>query len=92
MDKIITATNELREYLETLPEVQEYFRLKSLLESNEELKQLRLNILDLESKGLIEEKENLQAIYNNRPLVNNFEIYKDEVKALLRKISDVISE
>lgn len=92
MDKIIAATNELREYLETLPEVQEYFRLKSLLESNEELKQLRLNIMDLESKGLVEEKENLQAIYNNHPLVNNFEIYKDEVKALLRKISDVISE
>ncbi len=91
MDKIIGSAKALREDIDSLPEVQEYYRLKALMESDEELKRLRGEIARLTNKNKIEEKQNLLKIYNSHPLVNNYNLAKEEVKAILLTIKNIIN-
>ena len=92
MDKIIELTKELRSELENTSEFQEYLRLKKILEENDSLRELRENIARLGHENKIEEKKNLQTIYDNNPLVVNFEIAKEEVKNILQTVKDILSE
>ena len=91
MDKILEEAESLRNDIDSLPEIQEYYRLKTLMENDEELRRLRTEIARLTSEGKIEEKKNLLAIYNSHPLVNNYNIAMDEAKSILRAIKDIIN-
>ena len=91
MDKILEETKSLRNDIDSLPEIQEYYRLKILMENDEELRKLRTEIARLTKEGKIEEKKNLLAIYNSHPLVNNYNIAMDEAKSILRAIKDIIN-
>ena len=90
MDKLIEEVKSLREDIDHLPEVQEYYRLKTIYENDEELKRIRLEIARLKSLNKEEEKNNLLKIYNSHPLVVNYEAAKEEVESLLRQIKDII--
>lgn len=91
MDKLIKEAKELREDIDSLNEVQEYYRLKKLYENDEELKQMRLEIARLKQQGKEEERNNLLAIYNSHPLVNNYELAKAEVESILLAIKNIIN-
>lgn len=91
MDKILEEAKSLRNDIDSLPEIQEYYRLKTLMENDEELRRLRTEIARLTKEGKIEEKKNLLAIYNSHPLVNNYNIAMDEAKSILRAIKDIIN-
>ena len=91
MDKLIKKARELREDIDNLPEVKEYYRLKSLYENDEELKRMRLEIARLKQLGKEEERKNLLSIYNSHPLVNNFEIAKQEVQNILLAIQNILN-
>ena len=41
MDKILEEAKSLRKDIDSLPEIQEYYRLKTLMENDEELRRLR---------------------------------------------------
>ena len=90
MDKVIEAATKLSTAIEELPEVQEYLRLKSLLEQNEELKEMRTNIARLTNEGKLEERDNLIKIYNSNPLVSNFEISRKEVEQILLQVKNIL--
>lgn len=90
MDKVIEAATKLSTAIEELPEVQEYLRLKSLLEQNEELKEMRTNIARLTNEGKLEKRDNLIKIYNSNPLVSNFEISRKEVEQILLQIKNIL--
>ena len=90
MDKLLEEVKSLREDIDHLPEVQEYYRLKTIYENDEELKRMRLEIARLKSLNKEEEKNNLLKIYNSHPLVVNYEAAKEEVESLLRQIKDII--
>ena len=90
MDKIIETAEKLKKSLLELPEFKEYLNLKDLYEKDESLKQMRLDIARLKKEGKEEERNNLIAIYNNHPLVNNYNIAKEEVKEILQTIKDMI--
>ncbi len=90
MDEIINAAKELRNDIDNLPEVQEYYRLKNLYENDIELKEMRTKIALLKQQGKEEERNNLFKLYNSHPLVNNYESAKEEVQNLLRTIKDII--
>ena len=90
MDEVVELAKTLKQEIDKLPEMQEYLRLKSLLEKDEELATMRGEIARLQNKGKIKEKENLLAIYNSHPLVNNFYIAKEEVTNLLSSISQIL--
>ena len=90
MDKLLEASKELRQDIDNLPEVQEYYRLKTIYENDEELKKMRTEIARLKSLGKEEERNNLLNIYNSHPLVVNYEASKEEVENLLRQIKNII--
>ena len=91
MDKIIEEAKALRKDIDSLPEIQEYYHLRTLMENDEELKRLRTEIARLAQEGKTEERKNLLAIYNSHPLVNNYNLAMDEAKSILRAIKDIIN-
>lgn len=90
MDKIIDEAKFLRKDIDNLPEVIEYQRLKKLYESDEELARMRKDIARLKASGKEEERKNLLKIYENHPLVNNYEVAKQEVMDILLVIKNII--
>ena len=91
MDKIIEEAKSLRNDIDSLPEIQEYYRLKTLMENDEELRRLRTEIARLAKEGKTEERKNLLAVYNANPLVNNYYVAMEEAKSILRAIKDIIN-
>ena len=90
MDKIIDEAKSLRRDIDNLPEVIEYQRLKKLYESDEELARTRKDIARLKASGKEEERKNLLKIYESHPLVNNYEVAKQEVMDILLVIKNII--
>ena len=90
MNDVITLSNELKAKIDELPEMKEYLHLKSLLESDKELAKMRQEIARLDSEGKKKEKENLLAIYDSHPLVNNYYLAKEEIKNILMTLSQII--
>ena len=90
MDEVIKKANELHEAIQETPEVKEYLKLKELIESNDELKELRLNIARLANENKLTERDNLIKIYNSHPLVANYETAKENVRSLLLTIKQII--
>lgn len=91
MDKILEEAKELRKDIDLLPEIKEYYRLKELLENDEELRVMRGEIARLTSEGKNSERKNLLEIYNNHPLVNNYNLAKEEEQSILLTIKDIIN-
>lgn len=90
MDKIIEEAKSLREDIDSLPEIKEYYCLKELYENDQTLKQMRRDIARLKNEGKEEERNNLLQIYNSHPLVNNYEIAKEEAERILLVIKNII--
>ena len=90
MDKILEKAKELREAIEETPEYQEYMKNKELLENDKELLELKHNIANLKAKKKYTEALNLEALYNNHPLVNNYEVSKEALYNLLKTIETII--
>ena len=91
MDKIIEEAKSLRNDIDSLPEIQEYYRLRDLMENDKDLSRLRIEIARLAKEGKVEERKNLLEIYNSHPLVNNYNIAMEEAKSILRTIKDIIN-
>lgn len=91
MDKIIEEAKSLRNDIDSLPEIKEYYRLRDLMENDKELSRLRIEIARLANEGKLEERKNLLEIYNSHPLVNNYSIAMEEAKSILRTIKDIIN-
>lgn len=91
MDKIIEEAKSLRNDIDSLPEIKEYYRLRDLMKNDKELSRLRIEIARLTNEGKLEERKNLLEIYNSHPLVNNYSIAMEEAKSILRTIKDIIN-
>lgn len=91
MGKIIKEAKSLRNDIDSLPEIQEYYRLRNLMENDKELSRLRIEIARLANEGKLEERKNLLEIYNSHPLVNNYSVAMEEAKSILRTIKDIIN-
>ena len=90
MDRVIEEAKKLRQDIDNLPEVIEYYRLKELIENDSELSEMRKNLARLKKEGKEEERNNLLKIYNSHPLVNNFYLAKQEVQSILLTIKNII--
>ena len=67
-----------------------HFKNKELLEKSEDVIELKHNIANLRAKGKLEEAKNLEKLYNNHPLVNNYEASKEALYQLLKTIENII--
>ena len=90
MDKVLEKAKELRAEIDQTPEMKEYLKYKELLENNEDVIELKHNIANLRAKGKIKEADNLQALYDNHPLVVNYLASKEALLQLLRTIKSMI--
>ncbi len=92
MDKIRELTDKIVNDLHSLSEVKEFLHLKELMGSDKELANMRSEIARLSSEKKEDEKNNLIAIYNSHPIVNNYNVVREEVLNILQTIKDILSE
>ena len=90
MDKVLEKAKELRALIDETPEMKEYLKNKELLENNKDVYELKQNIANLKAQGKLAEAKNLEDLYNNHPLVNNFEASKETLYELLQTIESII--
>ena len=90
MDKVLEKAKELRLAIEETSEYKEYIKNKELLENNEDVIELKHNIANLRAKGKIKEANNLEVLYNNHPLVSNYEASKEALYQLLKTIESIL--
>ena len=90
MDKVLEKAKELRLAIEETSEYKEYVKNKELLENNEDVIELKHNIANLRAKGKYKEANNLEVLYNNHPLVSNFEASKEALYQLLKTIESIL--
>ena len=90
MDKVLKKAQELRSAIEETNEYQEYIKNRDSLENSKDVLELKENIANLKAKGKLTEAKNLESIYNNHPLVNNYEVSKEALYELLKTIESII--
>lgn len=92
MNNPIEEAKKLRDLLLESETVKEYLFLKAQIEFNEELEDMKKQIALATSKENKVLKDELLVKYNAHPLINNFNIVKDELISLLTTIKNIISE
>ena len=90
MDKVLEKAKELRLAIEETSEYKEYTKNKELLENNEDVIELKHNNANLRVQGKIKEANNLEVLYNNHPLVSNYEASKEALYQLLKTIESIL--
>ena len=90
MDKVLEKAKELRLAIEETSEYKEYMLNKTALENSVDVLELKHNIANLKAKGKLEEAKNLEKLYNDHPLVNNYEASKEALYELLKTIESII--
>ena len=90
MDKIIEKAKELKAALDETPEMKEYLKYKDLYENSEDVVELKHNIANLRAKGKLNEANNLQALYDNHPIVVNYQASKEALMELLNTVQSLI--
>ena len=92
MDKLISISEEIRKELDDLPLFQEYLVLKKEIDNNDELKELKKEILIAKKENRINDHHKLLEQYNNHPLMVNYVATQNEVRDYLKEISDILNE
>ena len=90
MDKVLEKAKELKALIDDTPEMKEYLKNKELVENDKDVYELKQNIANLKAQGKLAEAKNLETIYNNHPLVNNYEVSKEALYELLKTIQNII--
>ena len=90
MDKVIEKAKELKALIDETPEMKEFLKNKEQFEKSEDVIELKHNIANLRAQGKLNEANNLQALYNNHPIVVNYEASKEALYELLKTIQTII--
>ena len=90
MDKVIEKAKELKAALDETPEMKEFLKNKEQFENSEDVIELKHNIANLRAKGKLNEANNLQALYDNHPIVVNYQASKEALMELLKTVQSII--
>lgn len=90
MSDVIELSKELRKELDNNPTIIEYHRYKDLVDNDKELIILRNEIK--KSVNDLEKRKKLLEQYNSSPIVANYNILKEEVRLILKEISEIINK
>ena len=90
MSDVIELSKELRKELDNNPTIIEYHRYKDLVDNDQELIILRNEIK--KSVNDLEKRKKLLKQYNSSPIVANYNILKEEVRLILKEISEIINK
>ena len=92
MSNPIELAKELKAEIDKEPVVIEYKRIKSLIDCNEELQELKRQIALAKAHKDNDLHKSLLAKYNNHPLIINYQVLKEEVSGLLQEISNIVNK
>ena len=92
MSKTIEIAKELKGELDKLPLFQEYKRVKSLVESNEEIQELKVRISKAKASGEDKLHKELLNRYNNYPLIVNLQELEKEAVDYLSQIAKIVNK
>ena len=92
MDKVLELAQELKAELDNTPLFQEYKRIKGLLDSSDEIEDLKRQIALAKIHHEDDKHIHLLDEYNNHPLVVNYESLKNEVYDYLHQISEIVNK
>ena len=90
MDKVIEKAKELKALIDETPEMKEFLKNKEQFENSEDVIELKHNIANLRAQGKIKEANNLKELYDNHPIVVNYETSKEALYALLKTVQSII--
>ena len=90
MDKVIEKAKELKALIDETPEMKEFLKNKEQFENSEDVIELKHNIANLRAQGKIKEASNLKELYDNHPIVVNYEASKEALYALLKTVQSII--
>ena len=90
MDKVIEKAKELKALIDETPEMKEFLKNKEQFENSEDVIELKHNIANLRAQGKIKEASNLKELYDNHPIVANYEASKEALYALLKTVQSII--
>ncbi len=90
MDKVIEKAKELKALIDETPEMKEFLKNKEQFENSEDVIELKHNIANLRAQGKIKEANNLKELYDNHPIVVNYEASKEALYALLKTVQSII--
>ena len=90
MDKVIEKAHELKFAIDETNEMKEFLKNKEQFENSKDVIELKHDIANLRAKGKMVEANNLQAIYDNHPVVVNYLASKDALYELLKTIQTII--
>ena len=92
MDRITELANELKKELDNLPLFQEYKRVKSLVESSNEIEDLKKQIALAKLHNENDKHKALLKQYNSHPLIVNLNALENEVCDYLKQISEIVNK
>lgn len=92
MNDAIELAKELKDEILKEPLVVEYFRIKHLVESNEEINSLKRDIALAKAHQEDKLHKELLNKYNSHPLVVNYNTLKEEVNEYLSEISKIVNK
>ena len=92
MSITIEIAKELKGELDKLPLFQEYKRVKSLVESNEEIQELKVRIAKAKASGEDKLHKELLNRYNNYPLIVNLQELEKEAVDYLSQIAKIVNK
>ena len=90
MDKVIEKAKELKALIDETPEMKEFLKNKEQYENSEDVIELKHNIANLRAQGKTQEANNLKELYDNHPIVVNYEASKEALYALLKTVQSII--
>ncbi len=89
MDKILEVAQQIKQEIDSYPEIQEFLKNKELFENSNELKALRKEIA-IAKENKSDNYDDLVVKYNSHPLVVNFEESKKEAYSILNIVKEAI--
>lgn len=90
MNRIDQLARELRQELENLDIIKEYNKVKSEVDSNQDLNYLKAKIAKSTNDKELHRK--LLDEYNSHPLVSNLHELENEVEVLLKEVTEIINK
>ena len=83
--------NLLKDKLFDEPVVKQYFLYKESIEKDAKLVHLKNEMVRLTKENKHNDVKILKEQYDNHPLINNFNVLKEEVKNLLLEIKEILN-
>ena len=92
MDKILELTEELKKELDQLPLFIEYKRMKKAYDEDEEIEELKKQIVRAKNENRMDDYKVLLDKFHNHPVYLNFVNAEEEVKEYLQEISKILNK